>query len=254
MSRPARILSKTGMYHIVFRGINRQDLFEEEKDYEKLIEIIKKVKEVKQFELYAYCLMTNHVHLFLKEKETGDIKKIMHKVLSNYVGWFNYKYDRSGSLIGNRYKSEPIESEEYYLTLIRYIHQNPLKAKMVNNLSEYKWSSYSYYISDENDIIDKNFALQMFNENEKIAVKYFIEFHEENVAQDFEISERTKLTDEQIRRKMKQILKTDVLTSIGTLNKTKRNEMILILKKSGFSVRVIERLTGISRGVIQRIK
>ena len=79
MSRPARILSETGMYHIIFRGINRQYLFEEEKDYKKLIEIIKKVKEDKQFELYAYCLMTNHVHLFIKEKEAGDIKTIMHK-------------------------------------------------------------------------------------------------------------------------------------------------------------------------------
>ena len=110
--------------------------------------------------------------------EIGDIKKIMHKVLSNYVGWFKYKYQRSGSLIGNRYKSEPIESEEYYLTLIRYIHQNPLKAKMVNSLSEYKWSSYSDYISNKKEIIDRNFALQLFNENKKTAVKHFIEFHE----------------------------------------------------------------------------
>ncbi|MBO5408186.1 MAG: transposase [Clostridia bacterium] len=80
MSRPPRVLSKTGLYHIIFRGINRQDLFEENQDYIKLLEIIEKIKEEEKFELYAYCLMTNHVHLFMKEQNMGDIKKIVHMV------------------------------------------------------------------------------------------------------------------------------------------------------------------------------
>ncbi len=67
-----------------------------------------KVKVEKDFELYAYCLMNNHVHMFLKEKEIGDITKIMLKLLTNYAGWYNRKYERSGSLFGNRYKNEPI--------------------------------------------------------------------------------------------------------------------------------------------------
>ena len=74
----------------------------------------------------------NRIHLFLRENELGDIKTIMHKLLTRYVMWYNKKYQRSGSLIGNRYKSEPIEDETYYLTLMRYIHQNPVKAGMVD--------------------------------------------------------------------------------------------------------------------------
>ena len=102
MSRPARILSETGLYHIIFRGINRQNLFEEKQDYEKILEIITKEKEKEKFEIYAYCLMSNHVHLFIREKTRGDIKRIMHSILTRYVMWYNYKYERSGSLIGNR--------------------------------------------------------------------------------------------------------------------------------------------------------
>ena len=75
MSRCARKLSQSGLYHIVFRGIGRQNIFEENADYEKLKEIILKVKEEMNLKLYAYCFMTNHVHLFVKEKELGDISK-----------------------------------------------------------------------------------------------------------------------------------------------------------------------------------
>ena len=73
MSRPPRVLSETGLYHIIFRGLNRQNLFEEDEDYIKLLEIINDIKNVFEIQIYAYCLMTNHVHLFLREKESGDI-------------------------------------------------------------------------------------------------------------------------------------------------------------------------------------
>lgn len=255
MSRPPRVISKTGMYHIIFRGINRQDIFEEAKDYKKLLDIIKKVKEEMQFELYAYCLMSNHVHLFLKEKESGDIKKIMHKVLTTYVGWFNFKYERSGSLIGNRYKSEPIEDDEYYNALIRYIHQNPLKAKIVAELSEYKWSSYVDYLSNrESEIVDKDFLLKVLDKDNARAIKSFEELHQKSEEQNFEISESIKQTDDQIRRKMQSVLKIKDLTTIVSIGKEERNEKIMMLRDAGFSVREIERLTGVSRGIIQRVR
>ena len=254
MSRPARILSETGIYHIVFRGMNRQDIFEEERDYEKLLEIIEKVKCEFSFELYGYCLMTNHVHLFIKENEQGDIKKIMHKILSVYVGWFNFKYRRSGSLIGNRYKSEPIEDDKYYLTLLRYIHQNPLKAGMVDKLKDYRWSSYISYVEGKKSIVDKAFVLEMFHENEKRAIKRFEDFHEEFDDENFEISEKIRYTDDQLRRKMQKELKMEDLSLIKSMPKAERNETIMKLRELGFSIRQIERLTGVSRGIICKIK
>ncbi len=255
MSRPPRVLSKTGLYHILFRGINKQDLFEENADFQKLLEIIKDVKKEKQFKLHAYCLMTNHVHLFIQERETGDIKKIMHKILTKYVGWFNYKYMRSGSLIGNRYKSEPIENEEYYLTLMRYIHQNPIRARIAENIEDYSWSSYAEYINEcINDIVDTEDFLLMLSENNQEARKLFLEFHEEIEMGNYSISETKKLTNEQLKRKMKRITDGIEYDEISKLPKLERNKLLRKLRAEGFTIGQLERVTGISRGIITRAK
>lgn len=178
MSRPPRVLSKTGLYHIIFRGINRQNIFEEKEDYEKMLSIIEIVKEEMNFEIYAFCFMSNHVHLFLEENMLGDIKKIMHKILTRYVRWFNYKYERSGSLIGNRYKSEPIEDDSYYLELVKYIHSNPLKAKIVERITDYPWSSYKDYLEQTNGVTNTDFLLLLLSDDRNAARNKFIEMHE----------------------------------------------------------------------------
>lgn len=252
MSRPPRVLSDTGLYHIIFRGINRQDLFEENQDYKKLLEIMKKVKEDEQFELYAYCLMTNHVHLFIKEQNMGDIKKIVHKILTRYVVWYNRKYKRSGSLIGNRYKSEPIEDDIYYLALIRYIHQNPTKAGMVHGIEEYKWSSYNDYIQNSNNLTDIEFALDMLSENRNEAIDLFKELHESAEEIDFSISNTKRLSDEQLRRKIYTLTKTPA-HEIAAKPKTERNQILKLLRQNGLTTGQLERLTGISRGIISRV-
>ena len=113
MSRLARRISETGMYHIMFQGVGKQSVFKEEADYQKLMEILVRVKSEAEFELYAYSFMANHVHLFVREQNQGDISLIMKKLLAHYATWFNKKYQRAGALFDNRYKSEPVEGEEY---------------------------------------------------------------------------------------------------------------------------------------------
>lgn len=252
MSRPPRVLSETGLYHIVFRGINHQNLFEEKQDYNKLLEIIQKVKQDEKFELYAYCLMTNHVHLFLKELNIGDIKKIVHKILTRYVGWFNRKYQRSGSLIGNRYKSEPIEDEKYYFSLVRYIHQNPVKAGLVEKIEEYRWSSYNDYINLSDTLTDMDFTLLMLSENKNDALILFKELHEITEDIDFSISNTKKLTDEQLRRKIYKIANIQA-SEISSMSKSERNKILTELRQNGLTTGQLERLTGISRGIISRV-
>lgn len=254
LSRPPRIISETGLYHIVFRGINRQNLFEESADYEKMLEIITEEKANEKFEIYAYCLMTNHVHLFIKEKQAGDIKRIMHKILTRYVVWYNYKYERSGSLIGNRYKSEPIEDEEYFFTLLRYIHQNPTKAHVVEEIKKYKWSSYQEYITEGTGVVDKDFVLSMLSINKEKAIMEFQEYHKTVEEYDFSISNTKRLTDEQLRRKLKRITKGIQAHEITQMSKRDRNGILSILRSAGFTIGQLERLTGISRGIITRCK
>ena len=125
--RAARIKSKSGIYHIIMRGINRQTLFNDEEDFAKFIQTLQRYREICEYNLYAYCLMGNHLHLLLKEGK-DPLETVMRRICGSYVLWYNKKYDRVGYLFQDRFKSEPVEDEAYFLTVLRYIFQNPLKA------------------------------------------------------------------------------------------------------------------------------
>ena len=253
MSRPPRELSSTGLYHVIFRGINHLNIFEETEDYKKMLEIFSKLKEKENIEIYAYCLMTNHVHIFIKEKEVGDIKKVMHKLLTTYVVWFNRKYQRSGSLIGNRYKSEPIEDEKYYFALVRYIHQNPVRAGICKTSSEYKWSSYSDYLTGRKTLTDTGLTLDMLSPKKKEAIKCFEELHSVEDMIDFNITNTKKLTTAQIVRKIEKIIGTTP-ESIAQMTRAERNQALIKLRAAGLTIGQLERATGISRSIITRAK
>lgn len=254
MARQARKHSKTGLYHVIFRGISRQNIFEEASDYEKLREIIEKVKRETEIKIYAYCLMSNHVHLFLKETETCTLSKIMTKILSHYATWFNVKYLRTGSLFGSRYKSEPVEDERYFLSLVRYIHQNPIKAGMVKRVEEYEYSSYNDYISDGMKLVDTKFVLELLNDDIEKAREEFIDFHKVSDGEVFEISTAQGKNSAEIRRLIMGFIDGKNPESIKELPKQKRDLLIKrLVNEAGISKSALERATGISRGTIIRI-
>lgn len=110
----------------MLRGINGQIIFEEDYDKKKFIETIKTYKAISGYKIFAYCLMSNHIHLLIKV-EIEDLDLIIKRIAGSYVYWYNWKYKRTGHLFQDRYKSEPVEDDEYFLTVVRYIHQNPMK-------------------------------------------------------------------------------------------------------------------------------
>ncbi|WP_407422223.1 transposase [Methanobrevibacter sp.] len=242
MSRLARTISESGVYHILFRGVNQQNIFEEASDFEKLKEIIEIVKQDLQFEIYAYCFMSNHVHIVLKEKNCGDISLIMKRILTKYARWYNTKYGRSGALIANRYKSVPVEIDEYFLNLIRYIHQNPIKAGIVDKIENYPYSSFIEYINKAN-LADTNFLLEM------ISIEEFVEYHKELENMKFRVTDSKRKTDEDVLMFIKKNYSIDNPKNISKLPKLERNKILFELKKE-FSVRHLQRITGVSRGVI----
>ena len=252
MGRQARQFSETGLYHIVFRGVNHCHLFEEDADYEKFLTILKTVKNEFQFDLYAYCLMSNHVHLLIKEINIGDIVGIMKKILTHYAGWFNRKYKRSGSLIANRYKSECVKNDEYLFSLVRYIHQNPVKAGIIEKTEEYQWSSYTDYIKGKSDITDDNFILETLSQDKETAVKAFVNLHELFDDNEYIPSDSKRKTEAQVRREIIKLSDGMEPNHIASLEKNDRNELIAKIKLGGLSIRQIERATGISRGIIAK--
>jgi len=249
MPRAAREKSSTGIYHIMIRGINRQNIFEDDEDRERFVDTIARYKKETDFKLYAYCLMNNHVHLLVKENKI-ELSKIMKRIGTSYAYYFNWKYGRNGHLFQDRYKSEVIENDAYFNIAIRYIHQNPVKAG-ISKMNEYKWSSYNCYIKGEG-ILDKGFFLNMLSNDRDLAIKKYIDFmNEPNKDECLEIDERIRLTDEKVRNIIKEIGKLEDISGIKNLDTVIRNKILRKAKEiEGISVLQISRVTGINRAVI----
>ncbi len=128
MSRRARTKSITGIYHIMLGEIDKRDMFLDSDDKLKFLESTERAKEKGNFKVLGYFLMDNHIHMLLKEDE--EIGTSIKRITVSYVGCHNKKHDRTGYLFQNKYKSESVDTEEYLFTVLRYIHQNSLKAKI----------------------------------------------------------------------------------------------------------------------------
>ena len=243
MGRLARPISRSGIYHILFCGVNNENLFKEKADFAKLKETIATLKQEMGFEIYAYCFMSNHVHLVLKEKNIGDISLIMKRILSKYARWFNMKYNRSGAL-ASKFKSAPVEINEYFLPLIKYIHHKPLKASIVDKPDKYPYSSYREYVYKA-ELVDTTFLM------DKISLQDFIEHHQmiENIQ--FFVSDKTKKSDEDIIFLMKKQYKIEYPKSISRLPIAERDAILHELKKD-IPVNQLQKITGISKGIITR--
>jgi len=145
MARPYRIQVEDGFYHVTSRGDDRKPIYKSERDYEKFLEYLVEAKEKFKFYVHAYCLMTNHYHLFI-ETTQANLSRIMQYLNTAYTTYYNFKRKKSGHLFQGRYKSILVEQDAYYSELTRYIHLNPVRAKIVKKPADYLWSSYNVYI------------------------------------------------------------------------------------------------------------
>ncbi len=145
MPRIARNLVDNGYYHIVTRGLDRRRLFRYKQNYELFLDTT--AKYLKQYKVYIlhYCLMPKHLHFLMKAIVASDLPKLMQVILQVYAAGFRKKYKSTGFVFQNRYKSRLISDDAYLLECARYIERNPVRAKLVEDASEYPWSSFSYY-------------------------------------------------------------------------------------------------------------
>ena len=245
MPRQARRKSESGIYHIMLRGINQQQIFEDEEDGFRFLETLSKYKEQCGYEIYAYCLMGNHVHILLKEGKE-NLTLVLKRIAGSYVYWYNWKYRRCGHLFQDRFKSEPVEDDAYFLTVIRYIHQNPIKAGICKNIDGYKFRSYNEYINKPN-LVNVDFCLGIIDKEQ------FIEFNNEfndDICLDIRDND-FRLTDDEALKIIWKICKCKSVSDFQKLDKIKRNYYIEKLYKHGLSIRQISRLTGLSRKIVE---
>jgi REP element-mobilizing transposase RayT len=160
--------------HLMGRGIHRNAIYREEDDYKVFMQIIKRTQEDMPFLLHCYCLMTNHFHMLITTKET-EIWHIMKRIMGNYAKYFNQKYGFKGHLFDSRYVSCITEDPRYFLEVSRYIHLNPVRAKMVREPLDYEYSSYASYVSGKIDHLNKEKVLGYFNGNQEEEYRMFVE-------------------------------------------------------------------------------
>lgn len=252
MPRNSRERSSSGIYHIILRGVNRQIIFEDDEDRYKFLGTLGYYKEISKYEVYAYCLMSNHVHILIKESADESISVAIKRISSSYVYWYNDKYMRCGHLFQERFKSEAVENQSYFLTVLRYIHQNPIKAATVKSVSESKWTSYKEYINNA-DLVDTDFALEMFANNVENKRDLFVKFmNEDNNDECLENIEIVRVSDEEVMDYISRIGIVNV-NKLQQLDKESRDENLRKLKRiKGVTLKQLSRVTGISRNIIER--
>lgn len=157
MGRDARLNYSGLVYHVVNRGNDRQVIFAEPEDYRHYLNTIQRYKKKYRFQLFAYCLMTNHVHLLIKTSESGSISRIMQSITVAHTRRYNFKYRRCGHVWQGRFHSPIVSEDGHMLTVMQYIEQNPLRARMVRDVVDYHWSSYGLNVRiRESVLIDRN--------------------------------------------------------------------------------------------------
>ncbi len=262
MPRAARKRCEYGYYHLTMRGVSKQIIFEERGDYIHFLNLLKRFSLETDVKIRAFCLMDNHVHLLIYDP-ANHFSLFMQKLGGGYSWYFNRKYERAGHLFQDRFGSVPIESEERLLTVFRYILNNPHKAGICP-ASEYEWSSYSRY-GDPNSFVDTLTLKELLGSFEEY--KEFINTDDErqgdgsqnvpirdigNPPLCSDICKRQSRDDEWAKTVIRETLHGQSGTVIRSYDWQKRNEILRELKAKGLSLRQIERLTGISKSVVQR--
>jgi len=184
MPRQARLDVPGALHHIMLRGINKASIFEDDQDRGLFLDRFEKNVTAADAQVYAWVLMTNHVHVLFKSGKQG-ISAVMRKQLTWYAQYYNYRHNRSGHLFENRYKSVLCDEDNYLLALIRYIHLNPLRAGIVKTLEEldrYPWCGHSAVIGKrECRWMEVEYVLAQFGDTNRKAKNEYRRFVAEGV-------------------------------------------------------------------------
>ncbi len=245
MARHARLTSETGIYHIIQRGADRRILFSDDYDHIKFLSILRKTKHESDFSLYAYCLMSNHFHLLLKQN-TDPLELIFKKIGCAYVYYYNWKYELHGHLFQDRFRSEVIESDEYFLDALRYICQNPVKAGLCKLPEDYNWLGCSDLINDS--FLD---PISLYTDLCDEKLRSFVRTPCEHLHID-EV-DKIRLTDAEAIVKLTECCKCTHVQEIGAWDNDRMQNAIISGIKAGISIRQLSRLTAISKAKIERI-
>lgn len=230
----------------MLRGIDRQVIFQDDEDCEKYLQCLADCKKVSGFVLHAYCLMGNHVHLLLQVGKE-PLSQIFKRLGVRYVYWYNWKYKRTGHLFQDRFKSEPVEADAYFLAVLRYIYQNPVKAGICKKPEEYPWSSY-FSASPYQLLIDADKLSSLATPEELSA---FLEQSSETAFLDVDMDGR--MNDREAAERIKTLCHLTATTEFPFLPADLQSKYLHKLQQNRCSIRQLARLTGLTKAQIERL-
>ena len=236
-----------GYYHLSTDGWKDGKLFYTEGQYAHGMTLTGLLTLRLELTIYDFSLLDNHVHLLLQEGEE-PLGMIFRRIGTKYVYWFNRRYERTGHLFQDRFRSETVEDDAGFVTVLRYIHLNPVKAGLCKVPEEYPYSSYARYF-DPDSLTDPGMILGMMDR------EAFYRFHRENTedrCMDIPDRDRKLLSDEKALRILKERFGCGSAAEFGKLPEDKRTTEIRHLLKTGGSLRQVSRLTGVSVGIVRK--
>lgn len=248
MPREARKKSESNLYHAMLRGINRQVIFEEAGDYREFLKILKDCKKKSGFKLHAFCLMDNHVHMLVETVEE-PLETIFKRIGTSYAAWYNTKYQRTGHLFQDRFRSEVVETDGYFLVAMRYIIQNPMKAGLEARPGRYRWSSYGAYVKGGGNLTDTQRAIDLLGSREAV-LEYIQQGNEDEVMDEKPFEWR--IQDPEAMKIMRRVSKCQSAAEFQQLDKTEKKDFAREMYLEKLSMSQIARLTGMPLATVSR--
>lgn len=189
MGRKPRFEYPGGVYHLIQRGNNRDFIFKGAEQKVQLLNLLLDNSKLMEFDVFGYVIMDNHYHLIIK---LGNIplSKIMHKINNTFSRNYNKEKNRTGHVFENRYKSILVVDDRYLLSLLRYIHNNPVLANVCDKVQDYYWSSDQYYRNNIANYINVDFILSIFSSDRLTAINAYVKFMDENVKENVAVFEQ----------------------------------------------------------------
>ena len=186
MARKPRVEFDGALYHVIVRGNQRQRTFQDDQDRSAYLERIEHYRQRYGFRLYAYVLMSNHVHLLMETKNVA-LSKIMQGIQASYTQSYNRRHRKVGHLFQGRYKAILCDRNTYWLELVRYIHLNPGRLRVPDDPWRYRWSSHAAYLAKAGPVkVDTQEVLSQFNSRLGVARRAYQSFMEDGMKQGHE--------------------------------------------------------------------
>ena len=259
MPRQARQQSPTGVYHVMMRGINRSDIFHDESDFMKMEKILRIVSSPvivhdnpipAGCSIFAYCLMSNHIHLLVQERGES-IDRTVKRICVAYASYYNKHYDRIGPLFQGRFHSEVVGDPGYFIKLLSYIHLNPVRAGVVQKPGEYKWCSWNEYCLPDKRVVhgicEQQLPFGNMTREELCSLVLHAELEADKITME---RARIRMCDEEALSFLNRLLPEG--SSLRSVPKPMRKSIIDDALQHGVGLRQIERITGINHVTLSR--